>query len=191
MSASVIDRFFAYAGMVAMRAACVVEMLQQKQAGLPATVKTFPPPRAVPDLMEAFRKSTQNARQLGGADKAIKLIERVAKCFVDRRDPSLIEHSATLVGQRIFGLAYLNDHDALRHDPLFAVLASELKAVPHCKLSCWQIRLKSAVGPKQSFRTLCRKGRQLRPSPWGGVRNEAHTAKKGGRLEPLRDVTSL
>ena len=35
----------------------VVEMLQQKQAGLPTTVKTFPPPRAVPDLMEAFRKS--------------------------------------------------------------------------------------------------------------------------------------
>jgi len=31
--------------------------LQQKQAGLPATVKTSPPPRAVPDLMEAFRKS--------------------------------------------------------------------------------------------------------------------------------------
>ena len=43
---------------------------------------------------------------LGGADKAIELIERVAKCFVDQRDPSLIEHSvATLVGQRIFGLA--------------------------------------------------------------------------------------
>ena len=35
----------------------VVKMLQQKQAGLPAMVKTFPPPRAVPDLMEAFRKS--------------------------------------------------------------------------------------------------------------------------------------
>ena len=71
---------------------------------------------------------------LGGADKAIKLIERVAKCFVDRRDPSLIEHSvATLVGQRIFGLALgyedLNDHDALRHDPLFAVLASKLRRV--------------------------------------------------------------
>jgi hypothetical protein len=70
---------------------------------------------------------------LGGADKAMKLIERVAKCFVDRRDPSLIEHSvATLVGQRIFGLAFgyedLNDHDALRHDRLFAVLASKLKA---------------------------------------------------------------
>ena len=35
----------------------VVEMLQQKQAGLPATVKTFPPPRALPDLFEAFRQS--------------------------------------------------------------------------------------------------------------------------------------
>jgi DNA end-binding protein Ku len=35
----------------------VVEMLQKKQAGLPAMVKTFPPPRAVPDLMEAVRKS--------------------------------------------------------------------------------------------------------------------------------------
>ena len=47
--------------------------------------------------------------------------------------PGLIEHSvATLVGQRIFGLALgyedLNDHDALRHDPLFAVLAGKLKA---------------------------------------------------------------
>ncbi len=34
--------------------------------------------------------------------------------------------------QQIFGLALgyedLNDHDALRHDPLFAVLASKLKA---------------------------------------------------------------
>jgi hypothetical protein len=70
---------------------------------------------------------------LGGADKAVKLVERVAQCFVDRRNPALIEHSvATLVGQRIFGLALgyedLNDHDALRHDPLFAVLAGKLKA---------------------------------------------------------------
>jgi hypothetical protein len=73
---------------------------------------------------------------LGGADKAIKLIERVAKCFVDRRDPSLIKHSvATLVGQRIFGLAlgyeHLNDHDALRHDPLFAVLVEQVEGASH------------------------------------------------------------
>ena len=36
----------------------VLEMLKKKQEGLPAsTVKAFAPPRAVPDLMEAFRQS--------------------------------------------------------------------------------------------------------------------------------------
>ena len=46
---------------------------------------------------------------------------------------SLIEHEvATLVGQRVFGIALgyedLNDHDELRHDPLMAVLAGKLEA---------------------------------------------------------------
>ena len=45
----------------------------------------------------------------------------------------LIEHQVrTLVGQRVFGLALgyedLNDHDHLRHDPLFAVMAGKLSA---------------------------------------------------------------
>lgn len=45
----------------------------------------------------------------------------------------MIEHTAaTLVGQRVFGIALgyedLNDHDHLRHDPLTAVLAGKLKA---------------------------------------------------------------
>src|SRR5436189_271065 len=39
---------------------------------------------------------------------------------------------ATLVGQRVFGIALgyedLNDHDVLRHDPAMAVLAGKLKA---------------------------------------------------------------
>jgi hypothetical protein len=35
----------------------------------------------------------------------VGLIERVASCFIDRREANLIEHSVdTLVGQRIFGL---------------------------------------------------------------------------------------
>ena len=74
--------------------------------------------------------SNAGALLLGSADRAVRLIERAAGCFVDRRDPRLIEHSvATLVGQRIFGLALghedLVDHDALRHDPLFAALAHD------------------------------------------------------------------
>src|SRR5579863_3192233 len=70
---------------------------------------------------------------LGAADKAIGLVERLARCFRDARRPELIEHSvATLVGQRVFGIALgyedLNDHDELRHDPLMAVLAGKLEA---------------------------------------------------------------
>jgi Transposase DDE domain group 1 len=70
---------------------------------------------------------------LGATDRALGLIERFAGCFVDGRDQTLIEHEVrTLVGQRVFGLALgyedLSDHDHLRHDPLFAVLAGKLAA---------------------------------------------------------------
>lgn len=70
---------------------------------------------------------------LGQADRAIRLTERLAECFTDRRDLRLIEHKvATLVKQRIFGIALgyedLNDHDELRHDPVLATQIGKLKA---------------------------------------------------------------
>ena len=70
---------------------------------------------------------------LGGADRSLDLVRRLAGCFRDARDPRFIEHSvATLIGQRVFGIALgyedLNDHDELRHDPLMAVLAGKLEA---------------------------------------------------------------
>ena len=70
---------------------------------------------------------------LGAADRRLDLVRRIARCFRDARDPRLVEHSvATLIGQRVFGIALgyedLNDHDELRHDPLMAVLAGKLKA---------------------------------------------------------------
>jgi len=70
---------------------------------------------------------------LGLTDRAIGLIERLAQCFKDHRDPDLIEHQVrTLVGQRVLGLTLgyedLNDHDHLRHDPLLAVLLGKLEA---------------------------------------------------------------
>jgi len=70
---------------------------------------------------------------LGASDRAIGLIARFAACFRDRRRPEFVEHSvATLVGQRVFGIALgyedLNDHDELRHDPLMAVLSGKLAA---------------------------------------------------------------
>src|ERR1700691_4354944 len=70
---------------------------------------------------------------LGAADRRLDLVRRLAGCFRDARDPRLVEHAvATLIGQRVFGIALgyedLNDHDELRHDPLMAVLARKLQA---------------------------------------------------------------
>ena len=70
---------------------------------------------------------------LGAANRRLDLLRRLSGCFRDARDPRFVEHSvATLVGQRVFGIALgyedLNDHDELRHDPLMAVLAGKLEA---------------------------------------------------------------
>jgi Transposase DDE domain group 1 len=77
--------------------------------------------------------SDAGALLLGATDRVIGMIGRFAACFHDERRPELIEHEvATLVGQRVFGIALgyedLNDHDDLRHDPLMAVLAGKLAA---------------------------------------------------------------
>jgi hypothetical protein len=61
------------------------------------------------------------------------LVRRFAACFRDARAPERIEHEvATLVGQRVFGIALgyedLVDHDQLRHDPVLAILAGKLEA---------------------------------------------------------------
>ena len=58
------------------------------------------------------------------------ILKRLSECFVDHRDPDRIEHSVeSLVKQRVMGIALgyedLNDHDALRHDALLAVLSDK------------------------------------------------------------------
>jgi hypothetical protein len=77
--------------------------------------------------------SDAGALLLGAADRAIGLIDRFAACFHDVRCPELVEHRvATMIGQRVFGIALgyedLNDHDDLRHDAVMAVLAGKLTA---------------------------------------------------------------
>jgi hypothetical protein len=50
--------------------------------------------------------SDAGAVLLGATDRAIRLIDRFAACFSDRRNPELIEHEVrTLVGQRVYGIA--------------------------------------------------------------------------------------
>ena len=63
-------------------------------------------------------------------DMRIGLLDRVAGCFQDYRNPQSIEHSVRdLVAQRIYGVALgyedLNDHDVLRSDSLLAMLVGK------------------------------------------------------------------
>ena len=89
--------------------------------------------RVVSDFGGGEMTSDAGALLLGAVDRAVGLIDRFASCFEDHRCAELIEHSVrTLVGQRVFGIALgyedLEDHDELRHDPTFAVLAGKLSA---------------------------------------------------------------
>ena len=63
-------------------------------------------------------------------DQRFKLLKKFAACFKDHRDPELIEHEVEhLVRQRVLGIACgyedLNDHGALREDPLFAAVVGK------------------------------------------------------------------
>ncbi|HEY1897478.1 MAG TPA: IS1380 family transposase [Terracidiphilus sp.] len=61
-------------------------------------------------------------------DCKVKLLERLAACFRDGRNPERVEHPLSeMLSQRIYGLALgyedLNDHEQLRADPVFGLLS--------------------------------------------------------------------
>jgi hypothetical protein len=65
-------------------------------------------------------------------DKRLNLLPRLAECFLDGRNQVLVEHSILeMLSQRVYGLALgyedINDHEQLRHDPVFGVLAGREK----------------------------------------------------------------
>ena len=60
---------------------------------------------------------------LRATDRRLNLLDRLAECFTDHRNPLWTRHSVReLVSQRVYALALgyeeLNDHDRLRDDPL-------------------------------------------------------------------------
>jgi len=63
-------------------------------------------------------------------DKRLNLLSRLAECFLDGRNQALVEHSISeMISQRVYGLALgyedLNDHEQLRTDPVFGILAGK------------------------------------------------------------------
>ena len=74
--------------------------------------------------------SDGGALLLREVDGKIHLLDRLAGCFSDRRNPELVEHQLPeMLSQRVYGLALgyedLCDHEQLRSDPLFAVLSGK------------------------------------------------------------------
>jgi hypothetical protein len=72
--------------------------------------------------------SDGGALLLRETDKRLNLLPRLAECFLDGRAQWMVQHSIQeMVSQRVYGLALgyedINDHEQLREDPLFHVLA--------------------------------------------------------------------
>lgn len=72
--------------------------------------------------------SDGGALLLRQTDQRLNLLSRLAECFLDGRKQEQVEHSILeMLSQRVYGLALgyedLNDHEQLRNDPMFGVLA--------------------------------------------------------------------
>ncbi len=64
-------------------------------------------------------------------DRKQQITSRLAQCFKDYRDVNRIDHSVeSLIAQRIYGLIMgyedLNDHEELRHDPMFVLALGKI-----------------------------------------------------------------
>jgi hypothetical protein len=119
--------------------------------------------------------SDAGALLLQRTDQAIGLLDRLAGCFVDERDPDLIEHRVrTLLGQRVFGLALgyedLNDHERLRHDPVFGALLGKLE--PKRRADCAALAGKSTLNRLELY-------------PHGGVNRYHKIVPQGAVIERL------
>ena len=72
--------------------------------------------------------SDGGAMLLRQTERRLNLVSRLAECFLDGRHQKQVEHSVLeMLSQRIYGLALgyedINDHEQLRHDPVFSILA--------------------------------------------------------------------
>jgi hypothetical protein len=79
------------------------------------------------DFQGGHLTSDAGALLLREVDRKLGLIDALDRCIPDPRNPFYIAHAQkTLLAQRIFGIALgyedLNDHQALREDPLFQVV---------------------------------------------------------------------
>ena len=83
-------------------------------------------------------------------DQQIRLTEQFAAALQDRRDPAFVEHSnLSMVRQRVYGILAdyedQNDHDTLRSDPIFKLIADRLPEEPDLSSQPTLSRFENAV----------------------------------------------
>ncbi len=92
------------------------------------TFSSLPRKKIIADFNGGHLTSDAGALLLREANRRTGLIDALAACIADPRDPARIQHDVkTLVAQRVFGIAMGyedgNDHQMLRHDSIMQILA--------------------------------------------------------------------
>lgn len=103
--------------------------------------------------------SDGGAGLLKQVDQRLNLLPRLAKCFLDGRDQRRVEHSVQeMLSQRIYGLALgyedLNDHEQLRNDPVFHVLANDGELAEPLAGKSTLNRLELGVGQPDRYKKI-------------------------------------
>src|SRR4051794_3624995 len=103
--------------------------------------------------------SDGGALLLRQTDKRLNLLPRLAECFLDGRRQDQVEHSIPeMLAQRIYGLALgyedLNDHEQLRKDPLFGVLAGRADTDTTLAGKSTLNRLELGAGTKDRYKKI-------------------------------------
>ena len=86
--------------------------------------------QVVADFKGGRVTSDAGALLLREVGEGSRILEQFSSCFVDQRNPLLVEHGLLeLLAQRVYGIALgyedLNDHDWIRHDALLATLVGK------------------------------------------------------------------
>jgi hypothetical protein len=103
--------------------------------------------------------SDGGALLLRQTDRRLNLLPRLAECFLDSRNQELVKHSVQeMLSQRIYGLALgyedINDHELLRSDPLFAVLAGREEAGEALAGKSTLNRMELGTGAKDRYKKI-------------------------------------
>jgi hypothetical protein len=92
-------------------------------------------------------------------DKRLNLLPRLAECFLDGRNQILVEHSILeMLSQRVYGLALgyedINDHEQLRKDPVFGILAGREKLEEPLAGKSTLNRMELGTGAKDRYKKI-------------------------------------